>query len=119
VEATRPALEHGLSRGGRWLRVRRLQLALWIAVAEAVLILFGVVPRWPALAVAALLIVFYLLAGRQLRSDIARQASWVAATSQVLVALIPALVFLVGALALVAIVVLAGLALIVLVADRR
>ena len=119
MEATRAALEHAVSRRGHGVRLRRLQLALWIAVAEAVLVLFGLVPRWPALAVAALLVVFYLVVGRRLRSDLARQASWVAALSQVFVALIPAFVLLLGALAFAAIVVVAGLALVVLLADRR
>ena len=113
------ALEHGTSRGGRWLRTRRLRIALWIAVLEGILVVVGVVPGWTALIVAGAVIAFHLFLGRQARSDAVRQASWIGAASQVCVALVPALVLVIGALALVAVVILAAVALLVLFADRR
>ena len=113
------AIEHGTSRHARWLRTRRLRLALWIAVAEGILVVADIVPGWIALGVAAGVIAFYLFYGREARSDTVRQASWIGAASQVCVALVPALVLVVGALALVAVVVLAVIALLVLFADRR
>jgi hypothetical protein len=113
------AIEHRGSRAGRWLRARRLRLALWIAVAEGLLVVFDVIPGWTALLVGALVLGFYLVVGRQLQSDVSRQASWVAAASQVLVALVPVLLFFVGVLAIVALAILAGVALIALIADRR
>lgn len=113
------ALEHGGSRAGRWLRARRLRLALWAAVAEGVLVVAGVVPGRTALVVAVTVIAIYLVVGRAARSDALRQTTWIAAASQVLVALVPVLVFVVGALALVAVAVLAIVALVALVADRR
>ena len=119
MELRHPALEHGTTRGGRWLRARRVKLALGIAVAEGFLVVFDVVSVWVALAVATALIGFYFTVGRTSRSDTVRHASWVGALSQVLVALIPVLVVVVGALALLAIVVLAAVALFVLLADRR
>jgi hypothetical protein len=48
-----------------------------------------------------------------------RQASWVAATSQVLVALVPVAAFLLTAVAIVVLVVLALGALALLLAERR
>ena len=112
-------VEHGTSAAGRWLRMWRLRLALAVAIAEAVLVVAGVVPRLVALAVAVGAIAFYLSAGRNLRSDAARQASWIAAASQALVALVPVLVIVVGGLALVAVAILAVVALVILFSDRR
>ena len=108
-----------MSRHGRWLRTRRLRLALWIAVVEGILVVVDAIPGWIALAVAAGVIAFYLFYGREAHSDTVRQASWIAAASQVCVALVPALVLVIGALAVVAVVVLAVVALLVLFADRR
>jgi hypothetical protein len=114
-----PAIEHRSSRGGRWLRARRLKVALWIAVVEGALVVFDVIPGWTALVVGALILGFYVFVGRDLRLDAARQVSWVAAMSQVFVALVPVLLFFVSALAILALAVLALVALIALVADRR
>jgi uncharacterized membrane protein YphA (DoxX/SURF4 family) len=120
VEAVSRALEHGTSRSGRWLRLRRLPLALWIAVAEGILLIAGAVPRAPALALAAVLIAAHLFVGRRASSYALRQASWIAATSQALVLLIPVLLLLVlGAVALSVVAILALLALVVLLASRR
>jgi hypothetical protein len=113
------AIEHRSSAAGRWLRARRLRIALWIAVVEGALIVFDVIPNWIALVIGALILAFYLVVGRDLRSDAPRQASWVAAMSQVFVALVPVLLFFVSALAILVLAVLALVALIALVADRR
>jgi hypothetical protein len=113
------SIEHGSTRAGRWLRMRRLRLALWIALIEGLLVIFHVIPKWPALLVAALVLAFYLFLGRNLRSDVARHASWVAAASQAFVAMIPVLLAFLGFAAIVAIAVLAGIALIALLGDRR
>ena len=114
-----PVIEHGATRSGLWLRERRLRLAFWIAVVEGLLILFDVIPGWTALAVGAIVVAFYVLVGRQVGSDSVRQASWVAATSQVLVALVPVAAFLLTALAIFLLVVLALGALALLLADRH
>ena len=113
------ALAHRTSRTGRWLRARRLRVALWAAVLEGILVVVGVIPGWLALAAAAAIVAFFLLVGRTTGSDVVRQASWIGAASQVLVALVPVLVFVVGALALIAVAVLALVALVALFADRR
>ena len=113
------AIEHRSSRTGRWLRTRRFKIALWIAVVEGLLIVFDVIPNWTALLVGAAILGFYIFVGRRLPSDTARQASWIAAATQVFVALVPILLFVVGTLAIIALAILALVALAALVADRR
>ena len=105
------AIEQGTTRLGRWLRERRLSIAAWIALVEAILVVAHVIPKLSALLAAAALFLFYVFVGRALRSDAVRHASWIAATSQVLVALVPVLLIVVGILAVVA--------LVVLFTDRR
>jgi hypothetical protein len=119
VELRHHALEHGTTRGGRWLRTRRLRIALWVAVVEGVLVVFDQIPAWTALLVGLAVIAFYLFVGRELASDTGRQVSWIAALSQVFVALVPLLVFFVGVLAVLALAILAVVALLALFADRR
>jgi uncharacterized membrane protein len=114
-----PVLEHGSTRSERWLRRYRTRIALWIAVVEAILLVFGLVNRWVVLLVAVAIIVGYFALVRQLRSRLARDIGWVGAVSQALVALVPVLIILVGTLALIAVGVLAVVALIFLFGDRR
>ena len=112
-------LEHGSTRTGRWLRTNRLRLALAIAVVEGVLVAFRQIPWSIALLVAVAAVIFYFWLGRELGSDIARQASWIAAFSQLLVAFVPVLVLIIGTLAVIAVAILAVVALFVLFGDRR
>lgn len=112
-------VEHGSSRGGRWLRANRLKIAFWIAVVEGILVLLDVIPTWPAIAVAALLLLFYVFVGRRLPMDSGREISWIAAFSQLLVAILPVLLGLLTMVAIIALVVLAAIALALLFLDRR
>ena len=112
-------LDHRTSRTGRWLRARRLKLALWLAVAEGILVVFDVIPGWTALLAAAVVVALYLFVGRQVRSDTFRQVTWIAAASQICVALVPVVAFIVGALALIVVAILALIAAAALFADRR
>jgi len=112
-------VEHGMSPSGRWLRARRLRLALWIAVLEGLLVVVHVIPKWPALIVAGVLLALYVSLGRRIQSDAVRQASWIAAASQAFMALIPILVIVIGTLTLIVVGILAVVALVVLFADRR
>jgi hypothetical protein len=114
-----PVLEHGTTRSGRWLRENRIRFALAVAVSEGVLVAFEVINGWVALLVAMLLLLFYFSYGRKLRWDWAREASWIAATSQAFVALVPVLVIIVGTLALIGVAVIAAVALVLLFSDRR
>lgn len=119
MELRHPALEQGSTRAGRWLRARRIRIALGIAVLEAILIVFDAVPGLAALAVGGAVLAFYFLVGRNARSDIVRQASWTGALSQVLVAFVPVATFVVGALVLLAVAIVAIVALFMLLGDRR
>jgi len=112
-------LDHRSSPAGRWLRARRLRFAAWIAVVEGLLVILHVIPWFAAFALVAAALGFYLWLGRELRSDIARQGSWIAATSQIFVVLVSVLVPLIFGLAVLAVVLLAVVALVVLFTDRR
>jgi hypothetical protein len=112
------AIEHDATKGSRWLRERRTRFALWIAVVEGALVVFHVIPRWPAIAVAGVVLALYVAYGRTLRGT-RRELTWIAAASQALVVLIPILVIIVGTVALVAVGILAVLAIVFLLADRR
>jgi hypothetical protein len=118
VVAKGEVFEHRSGKAGRWLRSHRVRVSLWIALVEGILVAFDVIPWWLAVLVAAGAILFYFWAGRDLPSYAARQASWIVAASQALVALVPVLVAVVGTLALVAVGIIAVLALIALFSER-
>jgi hypothetical protein len=119
VQSAPLAIEHGTSRTGRWLRARRLKLALGLAVVEGVLVALGTIPVSVALLLAAAVIAAHVWVGRSLRSHALRQASWTLALSQAIVAFVPLLVLAVGVLAVIAVGAIALLALVVVLADRR
>jgi hypothetical protein len=109
-----PVIEHGTTRTGRWLRRNRIKIAFWIAVAEAIALVFGLVNRPGAIVIAVLILIAYFWLGRRFRSPFARDLAWIAAVSQALVALVPVLLFVLTGLAIVAVAILAIAALIVL-----
>ena len=111
-------LEHRSTAGGRWLRARRLRIALGLAVVEGLLVVLDVVDWWLAVVVSLAAIAFYFLAGRNLSSYTLRQVSWIAAAAQALVVMVPVLVVVVSWLAILALVVLAIVALVLLFRDR-
>src|SRR3954451_21805396 len=113
-----PALEHRSNRFGRWLRAHRVRIAIWIAVAEGILIVVHAISWWAAILIAALVVVGWFSLGHRLRSDTARQVGWIAAVSQALVALVPVLVLVVGTLALIVVGLLAAVALVLLFSSR-
>ena len=43
-------VDHGAGRVGLWLQQRRIQIALWIAVIEGLLVAVHVINRWVAIA---------------------------------------------------------------------
>jgi hypothetical protein len=111
-------IEHRESRPRRWLRERRVAIAVWIAVIEGLLFIVGVIPRVLTLAVAVLVVVGYFWLGHRLRPETVREVAWIAAVSQAFVLLIPLLGLVVGTLALIGFGILAVLALVVLFARR-
>ena len=113
-------IEAGTTRGGRWLRQRRVRIALWVAVIEGLIAAFSHdIGRWTILAMAVIVLAFYIVAGRAMRWDVARQLSWIAAASQALVLLVPIFFFFVKAVAIAIVAVVAVVALIVLFAERE
>ena len=105
-------IEAGSTRTGRWLRERRIRIALWVAVVEGLIAAFSHdIGRWTILVMAVIVLAFYIVAGRQMKWDVARQLSWIAAASQVLAILVVIFAFI---LKLVAIVIIVGFALVAL-----
>jgi hypothetical protein len=117
---SQPMIEAGTTRGGRWLRGRRIRLALWVAVIEGVLVaLTADLTKWTVLVIAAIALAFYIVAGRNLRWDVGRQLSWIAAASQALAILVVILAFVLGFVAIVAVVIFAIIALVYLFSDYQ
>jgi hypothetical protein len=114
-----PMIEHGSNRSDRWLRVNRLRAAFAIAVVEGILVALDVIPWFAALLIAIIVLAVYFWWARERSSPTIREASWILAVSQALVALVPVFVLIVGTLALIIVGLLAVAALVVLFADRR
>jgi hypothetical protein len=113
-------IEAGSTRIGRWLRERRLRLALWVAVIEGLLVaLTADLTKWTVLVIGVILLAFYMVAGRNMRWDVARQLSWIAAASQALAILVVILAFIVFWVAIVAVAGFAIIALVYLFSDAR
>jgi hypothetical protein len=117
---SQPVIEAGGSRAGRWLRERRLKLALWIAVLEGIVVAVrGDVSRWTVVAIAALVLIIYVVVRENVRWDAARQLIWIIAASQVMALLVVILAFVVGMIALVLVGLFALVALAYLFTDLR
>jgi hypothetical protein len=113
------AIDHDSSRVGRWLRQRRLRVALWIAVIEAVLAAFTHdISRLTIVVLAAVFVPIYFIWGRQ-QGDTIRQITWIAAASQALAVVAALLAYLVGLLVLVIAGIFAVVALFLIFSDRR
>ena len=111
-------IEHGQSSSARWLRERRLRIALLVAFVESLLVLFSAHGwRYVLIAVIVALAAYWFLGRRW--GGVAYEITWIAAVSQLCAVLVPVLWVLVKTLA---IIVLVGLALFLLAAlllDRR
>jgi hypothetical protein len=117
---SQPMIEAGSTRIGRWLRERRLRLALWVAVIEGLLVaLTPDLTKWTVLIIGVVLLAFYMVAGRHMRWDVGRQLSWIAAASQALAILVVILAFVLKLVAIVAVVIFALVALAYLFSDAR
>jgi hypothetical protein len=114
----RRAIEHGSSKNERFLHANRYKLALALVIAEALLIAFGSLSLWLALAISGLVLVAYLL-GREELHGTARELAWVVAASQAVGVLVFVLAFVAAVLVIVAIVALAVLSLVMLFGERR
>jgi len=113
-----PAIDHGSTRSGRWLRVHRLRVTLWISAFEGALYLFHVLHWWEAVGLAIIAVGFWWYVARVHRSDALRQIGWIFAASQLLVLCVPLAFAIVKAVAIAVVAVLAILALFVLFRER-
>ena len=116
---TSHALEHGSSRPARWLRLHRLRITLWVALAEAVLVLVHVLSWWFVVLLAAVAVGLWVYVGRRSRSDILREGTWIAAASQLLVTMVPIVLLVAGTIAIAVVALFAIGALIILFAERK
>jgi hypothetical protein len=103
----------------RWYEETRVKVALGIAFAEG---LFVAVSRewskWTVIIIAIPIILFYLLSGRTLESNMGRQTSWVLAASQALAVIVVVLWWWIKLLTFVAVAIFAVIALYLLFVDR-
>jgi hypothetical protein len=114
------AIDHGTSRGGRWLRARRNRFALTIALVESiVVVIFHDVSRYTVIGLAIVAFFVYWFAGRTSSSDTFRQTSWILAASQLLAVLAAVLAFILLWTAILAACVFAAIALFFVFTDRR
>jgi hypothetical protein len=113
-------IEAGTTRIGRWLRERRLRLALWVAVVEGLIVaLENDISRWTVLVIAVIVLAFYVMAGRSMKWDVGRQLAWIAAASQALAILVVIFAFILGLVAIVLVAIFAVVALAYLFSDSR
>jgi len=104
---------------GTTLRQNRIKISLWVAVAEGLLTLVGLIPHWLVYVLAAVAIAFWAGAGRNYNSNLGRQISWVFAASQAAAVLVPIVWFLAKTAAIIAIAIIAVVALIYLFTERE
>jgi len=107
------------SRPGGYIRDHRLRISLWIAVVEGFLVVINIIPEWAVFIVAAVAVAYWATAGRNYKSSLVRQASWVFAASQVFVLLVPLLFIFFKTVAYVIVALLAIAALFFLFAERE
>ena len=112
-------IEHGSSRFGRWLRVRRIRIALWIAVLEGIIVAVSKdYSRWTIIAIAIIVLGLYVVIGRRLESDTGRQIFWIAGLSQSLAVIVVIFSFIVVWISLIIAGIFAAIALLFLLNDR-
>jgi hypothetical protein len=99
--APAPAVPEAASRQS-WLRENRLKVALGIAVAEGLFVVLEEdFSRVTVIVIAIPVILFWLLAGRTLESELGREISWILAMSQALAVCVAIIAILVPMIALV------------------
>lgn len=111
-------IEHRESRQQRFLREKRLEIALVVAAIEGILVLAGSTPWWAVVVAAAAAFGLHMwLRATSVQS--VRQLTWIAAVSQLVVVLVPVAAAVLTALAIVLLVLVALVALGTLLRDRR
>jgi hypothetical protein len=104
---------------GGFLAERRIRFSLGIAVVEGVLVVVNVIPEWAVFVVAIAAVGYWAIWGRNYKSPMVRQASWIFAASQIFVLLVPLLFIFFKTVAVVALAILAAVALVFLFTERE
>ena len=97
---------------------RRTRVALWIAVAEGIIVLFSDFTKWTVVALAIISFVVYY-ATRETSSSTLRNVAWTFAASQLIATIIVIIAWFFTWAAILAVVVAAIVALMILFRDRR
>jgi len=108
-----------LTHPGGYLRQHRVRLAIWIAVAEGILVLTGILPNVAVYVLAIVALLFYVAVARNYQSTTAREAAWIFAASQVLTVLVPIVWHVTKLVAEVAVIVLAVAGLVFLFTEHN
>jgi hypothetical protein len=115
-----PIIDSDSSRTSRWLRERRVRLALWIAVLEGIVVaVSGNFSQWSIMIIAALVLGLYVALRERLNWDAGRQVLWIVAASQLLALLVVLFFFLFKWIAIALIALFAVFALVYLFSDVR
>ena len=112
-----PVVEHRQSAGARWLRERRLRIALLIAFIESLLVIFSSLGWFWVVGAAVVAVALYLL-GRRTGSEAVHEVTWILAASQLISLIVPLLWEVVKFLAILVLVLLALFFLAILLLDR-
>jgi hypothetical protein len=113
------ALDHPNSKPGRYLREHRLRLTIWIGAGEGLLTLLGLIPHLAVYILGAVAITFWALVGRKYESPTARHLAWIFAASQAIAVLIPSVLHIAKWIAVSAVILAAGVGLIILFTERE
>jgi len=112
-----PVVEHRESAPARWLRERRLRLALLIALIESLLVVSSSLGWFWVVGAAIVASALYLL-GRRTSSRVIHEVTWVLAASQLISMIVPLLWGLLKFLAILVLVALALFFLAILLLER-
>jgi hypothetical protein len=109
-------VSEGPSRSG-WLE-RRTRIALWIAVAESLVVLFSSLTKWTVIGLALVSILGWYV-GRESSSRTIRNALWIFATSQLIATIMVIFAWFFTWLAILAVIVAAAVGLMIMLRERR
>ena len=102
-----------------WLWTNRVKIALGIAIFEGLVVAFEKdFSRITVIVIAVPIILFYLLAGRSVESQLGREVSWVLAASQAFAVVAVILAYILSWLALLLAGVFAAIALFLILHDQ-
>ena len=112
-----PVIEHRESSTRRWLRERRLRIALLIAFVESLLVVTSSLGWFWVVGAAIIAVILYWL-GRRTSSGPVHEVTWILAASQLISVIVPLLWEAVKFLAILVLVLLALFFLAILLLDR-